>query len=144
MLWIQAVLPLRRCPWLDGDPAQPHPPEGAAGVTGIGGTDNTDMIAMPDTWEYPWYASWDLAFHWVALAHPDPGVAKHQLTMMCREWYMHPNGQLPAYEWNFDDVNPPVLAWAALGSFESTAGPTSCSSRACCTTDDQLHLVGEP
>jgi hypothetical protein len=72
------------------------------------------VISMPDKWEYPWYASWDLAFHCVALAHVDPEFAKSQLVLLCREWFMHPNGQLPAYEWNFADVNPPVHAWAAL------------------------------
>ena len=73
---------------------------------------------MPDTWEYPWYAAWDLAFHCVALAHVDPEFAKQQLILLCREWYMHPNGQLPAYEWSFGDVNPPVHAWAALRVYE--------------------------
>ena len=93
---------------------------------------------MPDTWEYPWYAAWDLAFHCVALAHVDPEFAKEQLILLCREWYMHPNGQLPAYEWAFGDVNPPVHAWAALRVYEiagdgdvrrsSSASSTSCSS----------------
>jgi hypothetical protein len=73
---------------------------------------------MPDKWEYPWYAAWDLAFHCVALAHVDPEFAKAQLVLLCREWYMHPNGQLPAYEWSFSDVNPPVHAWAALRVYE--------------------------
>jgi hypothetical protein len=73
---------------------------------------------MPDKWEYPWYAAWDLAFHCVALAHVDPEFAKSQLILLCREWYMHPNGQLPAYEWSFSDVNPPVHAWAALRVYE--------------------------
>ena len=68
---------------------------------------------MPDTWEYPWYASWDLAFHCVAISHIDPAFAKEQLLMMGYEWYQHANGQFPAYEWNFDDVNPPVQCWAA-------------------------------
>jgi hypothetical protein len=77
-----------------------------------------DVISMPDPWEYPWYAAWDLAFHCVALAHVDPEFAKSQLILLCREWYMHPNGQLPAYEWSFGDVNPPVHAWAALRVFE--------------------------
>jgi hypothetical protein len=77
-----------------------------------------DVISMPDTWEYPWYAAWDLAFHCIALAHVDPEFAKSQLVLLCREWYMHPNGQLPAYEWSFGDVNPPVHAWAALRVFE--------------------------
>ena len=72
---------------------------------------------MPDKWEYPWYASWDLAFHSVVLAHTDPAMAKNQLLLLAREWYMNPNGQLPAYEWNFSDVNPPVQAWAALAVF---------------------------
>lgn len=74
---------------------------------------NFDVISMPDKWEYPWYASWDLAFHAITLVLVDPDFAKRQLILMTREWYMHPNGQLPAYEWNFNDVNPPVLAWAA-------------------------------
>ncbi|MGH9285738.1 MAG: MGH1-like glycoside hydrolase domain-containing protein, partial [Acidimicrobiales bacterium] len=79
---------------------------------------NADVISMPDKWEYPWYAAWDLAFHCIALAHVDPDFAKDQLVLMCREWYMHPNGQLPAYEWAFGDVNPPVHAWAAVRVFE--------------------------
>ncbi|GAA5183174.1 glucosidase [Rugosimonospora acidiphila] len=79
---------------------------------------NCEVISMPDTWEYPWYAAWDLAFHCVAIAHVDPGYAKQQLLLLLQEWYMHPNGQLPAYEWAFDDVNPPVHAWAALKVFE--------------------------
>ena len=74
---------------------------------------NADVISMPDKWEYPWYAAWDLAFHCVPLALVDPQFAKDQLVLMLREWYMHPNGQLPAYEWAFGDVNPPVHAWAA-------------------------------
>jgi hypothetical protein len=77
---------------------------------------------MPDPWEYPWYASWDLAFHCVVLAHLDAELAKEQLVLLCREWYMHPDGQLPAYEWNFSDVNPPVQAWAALRVFEVDGG----------------------
>jgi hypothetical protein len=75
-------------------------------------------MSMPDAWEYPWFAAWDLAFHCVSLAHLDPRLAKDQLLLMCREWYMHPNGQIPAYEWAFGDVNPPVHAWAALRVFE--------------------------
>ena len=75
---------------------------------------NQDIILMPDKWEYPWYAAWDLAFHCVPMAMVDPTFAKHQLLLVMREWYMKPDGQLPAYEWNFSDVNPPVQAWAAL------------------------------
>ena len=74
---------------------------------------NDDIISMPDKWEYPWYAAWDLAFHCIPLALVDPDFAKEQLILLLREWYMHPNGQLPAYEWAFGDVNPPVHAWAA-------------------------------
>ncbi|MBM9465905.1 glucosidase [Nakamurella sp. YIM 132084] len=103
--------------WLDGDPAGPPAPEQRR-REGARNDDWTklalaDVISMPDEWEYPWFASWDLAFHCVALAHVDPSFAKAQLVLLCREWAMHPNGQLPAYEWEFSDVNPPVHAWAA-------------------------------
>jgi hypothetical protein len=101
--------------WLKGDPAGPEPARER-----LNGRNhewrhlyNADVISMPDKWEYPWYAAWDLAFHCIALALVDPGFAKEQLLLMTREWYMHPNGQLPAYEWAFGDVNPPVHAWAA-------------------------------
>ena len=101
--------------WLDGDPLTPKPP-----LERVRGRNhewkhlyNADVISMPDKWEYPWYAAWDLAFHCVPLAMVDSEFAKEQLLLMLREWYMHPNGQLPAYEWAFGDVNPPVHAWAA-------------------------------
>ena len=101
--------------WLSGDPGQPAPPEGHR--DGRNGQwphlYNADVISMPDKWEYPWYAAWDLAFHCVPLALVDSEFAKEQLILLLREWYMHPNGQLPAYEWAFGDVNPPVHAWAA-------------------------------
>jgi hypothetical protein len=100
--------------WLAGDPAEPPPP--AARKSGRnhswGHVYNADIISMPDKWEYPWYAAWDLGFHCVALAMVDTDYAKDQLVLMLREWYMHPNGQIPAYEWAFGDVNPPVHAWA--------------------------------
>jgi hypothetical protein len=103
--------------WLDGDPAQPLPPDSRRerGARNVGWRSLAlaDVISMPDEWEYPWFASWDLAFHCVTLAHIDPAFAKQQLVLLCREWAMHPNGQLPAYEWAFGDVNPPVHAWAA-------------------------------
>jgi len=101
--------------WIDGDPATPKPPsERAKGRNHEWGhLYNADVISMPDKWEYPWYAAWDLAFHCVPLALVDSEFAKEQLVLMLREWYMHPNGQLPAYEWAFGDVNPPVHAWAA-------------------------------
>ena len=79
-------------------------------------------MSMPDKWEYPWFAAWDLAFHCVALAHVDPAFAKYQLILLCREWFQHPNGALPAYEWDFSDVNPPVQAWAALEVFAIDGG----------------------
>ncbi|MFI5105652.1 MAG: glucosidase, partial [Terriglobales bacterium] len=100
--------------WLAGDPAEPVPPEARKSGRNHawGHIYNTDIISMPDKWEYPWYAAWDLAFHCVALALVDPQFAKDQLVLILREWYMHPNGQIPAYEWAFGDVNPPVHAWA--------------------------------
>jgi hypothetical protein len=102
--------------WLAGDPAQPAPPpERRKGRNREWAhMYNADVISMPDKWEYPWYATWDLAFHCVPLALVDSDFAKEQLVLMLREWYMHPSGQLPAYEWAFGDVNPPVHAWAAL------------------------------
>ncbi|MDX2180920.1 MAG: glucosidase [Bryobacteraceae bacterium] len=102
--------------WLDGDPAGPPPPASRkrGRNSDWGHLFNADVISMPDKWEYPWYAAWDLAFHCVPIALVDSEFAKDQLMLMVREWYMHPNGQLPAYEWAFGDVNPPVHAWAAL------------------------------
>jgi hypothetical protein len=101
--------------WLRGDPAGPDPPPQRQHGRNSAWTHlfNADVISMPDKWEYPWYAAWDLAFHCVALALTDPTFAKQQLILLLREWYMHPNGQLPAYEWAFSDCNPPVHAWAA-------------------------------
>ena len=101
--------------WLAGDSAQPAPPPDRNQGRNHDWTHlfNADVIAMPDKWEYPWYASWDLAFHCITLALIDPDFAKEQLILFLREWYMHPSGQLPAYEWNLSDVNPPVHAWAA-------------------------------
>ena len=101
--------------WLDGDPGMPAPPpkRRRGRNSDWGHLNNADVISMPDKWEYPWYAAWDLAFHCIPLAMIDPAFAKDQLVLMTREWYMHPNGQIPAYEWAFGDVNPPVHAWAA-------------------------------
>jgi hypothetical protein len=120
MLWSKQFYHYDVQRWLDGDPAGPTPP--ASRLEGRNHDwahlNNMDVVSMPDPWEYPWYAAWDLAFHCVALAHVDPDFAKQQLVLLCREWYMHPNGQLPAYEWAFGDVNPPVHAWAALRVYE--------------------------
>ncbi|MDX6204020.1 MAG: hypothetical protein QOF39_77 [Frankiales bacterium] len=120
LLWGKCFYHYDVAQWLDGDPAQIHPPPHRGEIRNGGWRhlDNRDVISMPDPWEYPWYAAWDLAFHAVALAHVDPAFAKSQLLLLCREWYMHPSGQLPAYEWNFSDVNPPVHAWAALRVFQ--------------------------
>ena len=102
--------------WLEGDPTGPPPPASRREGRNREWEHlyNDDVISMPDKWEYPWYAAWDLAFHTIPLALVDPEFAKHQLVLFLREWYMHPNGQIPAYEWAFGDVNPPVHAWAAL------------------------------
>jgi hypothetical protein len=120
MLWSKQFYNFHVALWLDGDPGEPPPPEQRKQGRNRHWRHlhNHDVISMPDPWEYPWYAAWDLAFHTVVLAHVDPTFAKNQLILLCREWYMHPNGQLPAYEWAFDDVNPPVHAWAALRVFE--------------------------
>ncbi len=101
--------------WLEGDKSAPRPPSERETGRNSQWTHlyNDDIISMPDKWEYPWYAAWDLAFHCVPLALVDSDFAKQQLILLLREWYMHPNGQLPAYEWAFGDVNPPVHAWAA-------------------------------
>ncbi len=120
MIWGQQFFHFDVARWLDGDPAQPPPPaeRGRGRNSAWRHLNAHDIMSMPDPWEYPWFASWDLAFHCVALAHVDPEFAKHQLVLLCREWFMHPNGQLPAYEWAFGDANPPVHAWAALRVFE--------------------------
>jgi hypothetical protein len=115
MLWSKQFYYYDLNRWLAGDPAQPAPPATRAEGRNSIWTHlyNADIISMPDKWEYPWYAAWDLAFHCIPLALVDADFAKEQLILLLREWYMHPNGQLPAYEWAFGDVNPPVHAWAA-------------------------------
>ena len=119
MLWSKQLFYYDVARWLDGDPTQPPPPQGRK--TGRNSKwrsfEGFDIISMPDKWEYPWFAAWDLAFHTVTLAHLDPAFAKYQLILICREWFQHPQGALPAYEWDFGDVNPPVHAWAALQVF---------------------------
>jgi len=120
MLWSKQYYHYVVNDWLEGDPSQPAPP-----LERLQGRNydwkhlfTRDVISMPDKWEFPWFASWDLGFHCVALAHVDPHFAKEQILLMLREWYMHPNGQIPAYEWDFNSVNPPVLALAARAVFE--------------------------
>jgi hypothetical protein len=120
MLWNKQFYYYDVFQWLKGDPGQPAPP--FERLTGRNSQwkhlNNRDIVSMPDKWEYPWYAAWDLAFHLVVFAGIDPVFAKNQLILLLREWYTHPNGQLPAYEWNFGDVNPPVHAWAAMRIYE--------------------------
>ena len=114
LIWSKQFYYLDLPRWLKGDPNQPRPPDSHLHGRNADwrNLNNADILSMPDKWEYPWYASWDLAFHCIPFALIDPEFAKHQLVLLTREWYMHPNGQIPAYEWAFSDVNPPVHAWA--------------------------------
>ncbi|MEO5674688.1 MAG: glucosidase, partial [Chitinophagales bacterium] len=120
MLWNKQFYYFDVRQWLHGDPAKPDPP--SERLKGRNQEwihlNNADILSMPDKWEFPWYAAWDLAFHCIPLAEIDSEFAKQQLLLLTREWYMHPNGQLPAYEWAFGDVNPPVHAWAAWRVFQ--------------------------
>jgi hypothetical protein len=122
LLWSKQFFHFVVKDWLEGDPAQPAPPEGRRSGRNADWMHlyNRDVISMPDKWEYPWYAAWDLAFHMIPFAKVDPEFAKDQLLLFLREWYMHPNGQLPAYEWAFGDVNPPVHAWAVWRVYKIT------------------------
>ncbi len=123
MLWSKQLYYYDVGQWLKGDPGPPTPPTSRYHIRNQDWKHmaNFDVVSMPDKWEYPWYAVWDLAFHCLPLALVDPDFAKRQLLLFTREWYMHPNGQLPAYEWNFGDVNPPVHAWATLRVFQMDA-----------------------
>ena len=120
MIWSKQFFYYDVRQWIQGDPVYPPPP--AQRRLGRNHDwrhlNNADVLSMPDKWEYPWYAAWDLGFHCLALALVDAEFAKRQLILLTREWYMHPNGQLPAYEWDFGDVNPPVHAWAAWRVFQ--------------------------
>jgi hypothetical protein len=124
MLWSKQFYYYDVARWLDGDPGEPPPPAERAEIRNARWRhfQSFDIMSMPDKWEYPWFAAWDLAFHCVTLAHIDPAFAKYQLLLVCREWFQHPNGALPAYEWDFGDVNPPVQAWAALEVFSISGG----------------------
>jgi len=126
LLWCKKYYRYELREWLEGDPVATPPPE-----TRRTGRNHewshmysADIISMPDEWEYPWFAAWDLAFHMIPMASVDPDFAKEQLILFCREWFMHPNGQLPAYEWNFGDVNPPVHAWATWRVYKIDARAT--------------------
>lgn len=120
MLWNKQFYHYVVHDWLNGDSATPTPPAERKRGRNHDWTHlyNDDVLSMPDKWEYPWFAAWDLAFHCIPLTMVDPEFAKQQLSVLMREWYMHPNGQIPAYEWSFGDVNPPVHAWAALRVYQ--------------------------
>ncbi len=122
LLWSKQFFAYDVAPWLDGDPGQPRPPESRKGGRNADWRhlNNRDVISMPDKWEYPWYAAWDLAFQMLPMAQVDPQFAKDQLVLFLREWYMHPSGQIPAYEFAFGDVNPPVHAWAVWRVYKMT------------------------
>src|SRR6185503_4485856 len=111
--------------WLDGDPSQPTPPPERKLGRNHEWTHlyNRDVLSVPDKWEYPWYAAWDLAFHMLPFASVDTPFAKSQLSLFLREWYMHPNGQIPAYEWALGDANPPVHAWACWRVYKKSGPP---------------------
>ena len=132
MLWSKQLYYYDVEQWLRGDPAGPKP--AAARKHGRNSDwehlTNFDIISMPDKWEYPWYATWDLAFHCIPLALTDVDFAKRQLQVLAREWYMHPNGALPAYEWSFGDANPPVHAWAVWRIYKIEARHYGKSDRA--------------
>ncbi len=124
LLWSKQFYHFVVADWLEGDTKQPPPPAPRRRGRNSDWPHlfNRDIISMPDKWEYPWFAAWDLAFHMIPFARIDPHFAKEQLNLFLREWYMHPNGQIPAYEWNFSDVNPPVHAWACWRVYKMT-GP---------------------
>jgi Glycosyl hydrolase family 63 C-terminal domain/Mannosylglycerate hydrolase MGH1-like glycoside hydrolase domain len=121
VLWSKQFFYYDVTEWLDGDPAQPKPPRARLASRNCEWVhaNMEDIVSMPDKWEFPWFAAWDWAFHLTTLAYLDLEDAKHQLILLGQSWYMHPNGQLPAYEWNFSDVNPPVQAWAALRLYDA-------------------------
>ncbi len=151
MLWSKQFYHYDVLTWLTGDPTQPTPPEERWNGRNKDWTQlyNDDIVSMPDKWEYPWYAAWDLAFHCVALAVVDPDFAKDQLVLLLREWYMNPNGQLPAYEWAFGDVNPPVHAWAAWRVYKIErrvrgVGRSRIPRKSLSQVAVEFHLVGEP
>jgi hypothetical protein len=132
LLWSKQYYHFVVTDWLQGDPAEPVPPQQRRHARNHEWTHlfTRDIISMPDKWEFPWFASWDLAFHCAAFAHVDPDFAKEQIILMLREWYMHPNGQLPAYEWDFGDVNPPVLSMAARAVFDIERAHTGTADHA--------------
>ena len=132
LLWNKQYYHYNVHKWLKGDPGSPPPPESRKKIRNNHWKtlDAADIFSMPDKWEYPWFAAWDLAFHAVTFALIDPEFAKHQMLLLMKEWYMHPDGQVPAYEWSFSDVNPPVHAWAAMRIYQIEANTTGRKDRA--------------
>lgn len=123
LLWSKQYYQLIVPEWLRGDSTQPAPPPGHSNVRNADWSHlyASDVLSMPDKWEYPWFAAWDLSFHMIPMSRIDPAFAKSQLELLLREWFMHPSGQIPAYEWNFNDVNPPVHAWACWRVYKISA-----------------------
>ena len=147
LVWSKQIYPYDVGRWLDGDPGQPPPAGSRRGVRNDAWRhlDSFDVLAMPDPWEYPWFAAWDLAFHAVAWAHLDPAFAKYQTLVLLREWFQHPNGALPAYEWNFDDVNPPdPRAGGAAGLPDRRRARPRVPRARLPEAARQLHLVAQP
>ena len=144
MLWTKQFYHYVIEDWLEGDPGQPPPPpERKAGRNSKWRhLYNERVMSMPDKWEYPWYAAWDLAFHCLPLALVDPHFAKGQIDIILREWYQHPNGQIPAYEWNFSDVNPPVIGWAAWRVYKIEQKQTGKGDRGFLETVFHKLLIG--
>jgi len=131
LLWNKQYYHYNVAEWLNGDPKTPPPPKGRKKGRNSQWRhfDASDIFSMPDKWEYPWFAAWDLAFHAVTFAMIDPNFAKQQMLLLLKEWYMHPNGQIPAYEWEFSDTNPPVHAWAAMRIYQIEATATGKKDR---------------
>ncbi len=152
LVWSKQYFNFDVAAWINGDAGHPAPPAGRERGRNAewGHLNNADVISMPDKWEYPWYAAWDLAFHCIPFALIDSGFAKHQLELLTREWYMHPNGQIPAYEWAFGDVNPPVHAWSAWRVYQidrkqnGGKGDVKFLERVFHKLHIEFHLVGEP
>ena len=151
LLWSKQYYHYVVTDWLEGDPSEPTPPAQRLEGRNHEWTHvfTQDVISMPDKWEFPWFASWDLGFHCITLAHVDPQLAKEQIILMLREWYMHPNGQIPAYEWDFNDVNPPILSLAARAVFDMRApahrrGRLRVHGAGLSEDASKLHLVGQP
>ncbi len=130
LLWSKQFYYFDVARWLAGDPALPRPPTSRTRDSGWRHLNASEIVSMPDKWEYPWFAAWDLAFQCIAIAKIDAEFAKAQLTLLTRDWYMHPNGQLPAYEWSFDDVNPPLHAYATWQVYKTDQALTGKPDRA--------------